>query len=109
MRDNERRFGADTGAAAQPTAAIAAQAEAPLAQSQGLSFVVPTEFVELPSKGRFYPKEHPLHNKEVIEIKHMTAKEEDILTKLFLYNIPFSDGISFSIRTCCPTSKVLPL
>ena len=63
MRDNERRFGADTGAAAQPTAAIAAQAEAPLAQSQGLSFVVPTEFVELPSKGRFYPKEHPLHNK----------------------------------------------
>ena len=84
MRDNERRFGADTGAAAQPTAAIAAQAEAPLAQSQGLSFVVPTEFVELPSKGRFYPKEHPLHNKEVIEIKHITAKEEDILTSTAL-------------------------
>ena len=39
MRDNERRFGADTGAAAQPTAAVAAQAVAPAAPSQGLSFV----------------------------------------------------------------------
>ena len=84
MRDNERRFGADTGAAAQPTAAVAAQAVAPAAPSQGLSFVVPTEFVELPSRGQFYSKDHPLHNKEVIEIKHMTAKEEDILTSTAL-------------------------
>ena len=44
------------------------------------SFVVPTEFVELPSKGIFYPENHPLHAKETIEIKQMTAKEEDILT-----------------------------
>ena len=44
------------------------------------SFVVPTEFVELPSGGRFYAETHPLHNAEVIEIKHMTAKEEDLLT-----------------------------
>jgi hypothetical protein len=44
------------------------------------SFVVPTEFVELPSKGRFYAGNHPLHNQETIEIKQMTAKEEDILT-----------------------------
>jgi len=44
------------------------------------SFVVPTEFVELPSKGRFYSENHPLYNQETIEIKQMTAKEEDILT-----------------------------
>ena len=44
------------------------------------SFVIPTEFVELPSKGLFYPPNHPLHNQETIEIKQMTAKEEDILT-----------------------------
>ena len=44
------------------------------------SFVVPTEFVELPSGGKFYPEGHPLHNQEVVEIKHMTAKEEDLLT-----------------------------
>ena len=46
----------------------------------GFSFVVPTEFVELPSKGRYYPEGHPLHNQETIEIKHLTAKEEDMLT-----------------------------
>ena len=46
----------------------------------GFSFVVPTEFVDLPSQGRFYPEGHPLHGKDCIEIKQMTAKEEDILT-----------------------------
>ena len=44
------------------------------------SFVVPTQFVELPSKGAYYVEGHPLHNEETVEIKHMTAKEEDILT-----------------------------
>ena len=50
------------------------------AASEGFSFVVPTEFVELPSKGKYYPEGHPLHNADSIEIKQMTAKEEDILT-----------------------------
>jgi hypothetical protein len=44
-----------------------------------LSFVTPTEFVDLPSQGRFYPAEHPLAGKDTVEIRHMTAKEEDIL------------------------------
>lgn len=44
------------------------------------SFVVPTEFIELPSRGKFYAENHPLHNEETIEVKQMTAKEEDILT-----------------------------
>ena len=44
------------------------------------SFVVPTEFVELPSEGKYYPEGHPLHNEGNIEIKQMTAREEDILT-----------------------------
>ena len=39
----------------------------------------PTEEVELPSKGLVYPPEHPLSSGKV-EIKYMTAKEEDILT-----------------------------
>ncbi len=46
----------------------------------GFSFVVPTEFVDLPSQGRFYTQGHPLHGQDSIEIKQMTAKEEDILT-----------------------------
>ena len=49
-------------------------------ETSGFSFVVPTEFVELPSQGRYYPEDHPLHNEDSIEIKQMTAKEEDILT-----------------------------
>lgn len=39
----------------------------------------PTETVDLPSKGIFYPTNSPLA-KGTIEIKSMTAKEEDILT-----------------------------
>jgi hypothetical protein len=46
----------------------------------GFSFVVPTEFVELPSEGKYYPEGHPLCGETSIEIKQMTAKEEDILT-----------------------------
>ena len=39
----------------------------------------PTEIVELPSKGLLYPKDSPLAS-GTIEMKYMTAKEEDILT-----------------------------
>ena len=39
----------------------------------------PTEIVELPSKGIVYPKENPLSSGKV-EMKYMTAREEDILT-----------------------------
>ena len=41
----------------------------------------PAEEVTLPSKGLLYPKESPL-NKGVIEMKYMTAREEDILTNV---------------------------
>ena len=40
----------------------------------------PTELVELPSRGVFYSEDHPLHKKKKIEIKFMTAQEEDILS-----------------------------
>ena len=55
---------------------------APLIQNatSEFSFVTPTEFVELPSRGQFYGEGHPLHQAEVVEISHMTATEEDILT-----------------------------
>jgi len=39
----------------------------------------PTEIVELPSKGKLYSKDNPLSS-GTIEMKYMTAKEEDILT-----------------------------
>jgi hypothetical protein len=42
-------------------------------------FKFPTEMVELPSKGLLYPEGHPLSSGKV-EMKYMTAREEDILT-----------------------------
>jgi hypothetical protein len=39
----------------------------------------PTEVIDLPSGGKFYPEGHPLKSGQV-ELKYMTAKEEDILT-----------------------------
>ena len=39
----------------------------------------PTEVVDLPSQGLLYPKDSPLSSGK-IEVKYMTAKEEDILT-----------------------------
>jgi hypothetical protein len=44
-------------------------------------FNLPTETVELPSKGLLYPKDSPLASGK-IEMKYMTAKEEDILTNM---------------------------
>lgn len=45
-----------------------------------LEWVTPTDLVPLPTKGKYYPEDHPLCGKEEIELKQMTAKEEDILS-----------------------------
>jgi hypothetical protein len=42
-------------------------------------FKLPTEIVELPSKGLIYPEDNPLSSGK-IEMKYMTAREEDILS-----------------------------
>lgn len=73
MRNNMDRLGMSPPKAEQEDSAAAAL-------MQQLSFVVPTEHVELPSKGLFYPEGHILHNQDTIEIKYMTAKDEDTLT-----------------------------
>jgi hypothetical protein len=46
-------------------------------------FTVPTEMIDLPSKGLLYPKENALSS-GVVEMKYMTAREEDILTNVNL-------------------------
>ena len=45
----------------------------------GISFVVPTEIVYLPSGGEFYEDGSPIKGLKKLEIKAMTAKEEDIV------------------------------
>jgi len=43
-------------------------------------FEIPVESVPLPSSGLVYSSDSPLHLQETVDIKAMTAKEEDILT-----------------------------
>ena len=43
----------------------------------------PTEVIDLPSKGYFYSEDNPLSSGQ-LEIKYMTAREEDILTSVNL-------------------------
>ena len=73
MSRNKDRFGGHTPEPAEAPQQPVEKAFDPL------SFVAPTEFVELPSKGN-YPETHPLHGKDVLEMRFMTAKEEDILS-----------------------------
>jgi len=75
-RNKDRLGGAQQPDTTPPMAAMG--------DSGGFSFVIPTEFVELPSQGRFYPEGHPLCGEDSIEIKQMTAKEEDMLTSTTL-------------------------
>jgi hypothetical protein len=86
---NKDRLGVENTTSDDDGAAAAAQIQsqqedAAPAPSLNFNFVTPTEFVEIPSKGRFYPPGHPLHNVEVVEVKHMTTKEEDILSSVAL-------------------------
>jgi transcription elongation factor Elf1 len=70
MRNNEERFKAH-GADSTPP---------PTEETKTLHFVTPTDFVELPSRGQYYAEDHPLYGQEHLEIRQMTAKDEDILT-----------------------------
>jgi hypothetical protein len=75
MRNNQRRLGQPASKPATP-----AGVAPPLAAAANMSFAVPTEFVELPSQGKFYPEDHPLHQQETVEVRFMTAKDEDIIS-----------------------------
>ena len=75
-RNNEDRLGQPVPASTDAVAATTAPAPQP---SMDLDFPVPTELVDLPSEGKYYPEDHPLHDQDTIEIKHMTAAEENIL------------------------------
>ena len=78
MRDNEDRIGSKAKQSDPPIQDVAEAAAK--SNSSPLSFVAPTEFVNLPSKGKFYPDGHPLKDQETVELKMMTTKQEDILT-----------------------------
>jgi len=74
-RNNSERLGAPQPDAPTPPPAVTQQDSGDI-----FSFITPTEFVDLPSRGQLYADDHVLYGVESVEIRHMTAKEEDILT-----------------------------
>ena len=61
-------------------------------------FEIPVETIPLPSKGLVYPANSALHMKETVEIRAMTAREEDILTSRAL--IKKGTVITELIKSC---------
>jgi hypothetical protein len=80
MSRNDSRLGGKNTSSGDANTPVAEVEDTTNNTTQPLSFSIPTEQVELPSQGRYYSESHPLYNAETIEIKYMTAKEEDILT-----------------------------
>lgn len=69
-------------------------------------FEVPVETVPLPSGGKCYDEGHPLAGKDTVEIRAMTAREEDILTSKAL--IKKGTVISHLIKSCMIDKRVDP-
>jgi hypothetical protein len=68
---------------------------------------IPQEIVPLPSLGKVYHPESPLYCLESIEIKAMTAREEDILTSRAL--LKKGTVISELIKSCIVKRSIDPL
>ena len=87
-RNNEERIGVKNVDADLPLVPEVIQEEdlpneeqqEPKPNNLPLSFTAPTEIVDLPSGGRYYDSDHPLFGVDSLEIRFMTAKDEDILT-----------------------------
>lgn len=67
---------------------------------------IPVEEVPLPSSGKVYAPGHPLHMQETIQIRAMTAREEDILTSKAL--IKKGTVITELIRSCLIDKRIDP-
>lgn len=68
---------------------------------------IPQEIVPLPSNGKVYPQDSSLHGRDSVEIKAMTAKEEDILTSRAL--LKKGSVITELIRSCLMDRSINPL
>ena len=67
---------------------------------------IPVETVPLPSRGVDYAEDHPLYGKETVEIKAMTAREEDILTNRVF--IKKKTVISELLKSCFIDNRIDP-
>jgi len=67
---------------------------------------IPVEIAPLPSAGKVYPSGHPLSGRDSIEIRAMTAREEDILTSRAL--LKKGTVISELIKSCVIDKSINP-
>jgi hypothetical protein len=68
---------------------------------------IPVEIVPLPSAGVVYPPHSPLHKKELVEIRPMTAREEDILTSKAL--LKKGTVVTELIKSCMVDKAINPV
>ena len=74
--------------------------------NEASAFRVPTEFVQLPSFGLVYPPNSPLHNIKEIEVRYMTAADEDILTSRSL--LRSGKAIDAVLQNCILDGRINP-
>jgi len=74
--------------------------------NEASAFRVPTEFVPLPSFGLVYPANSPLHNLKEIEVRYMTAADEDILTSRSL--LRSGKAIDAVLQNCILDKRINP-
>lgn len=67
---------------------------------------IPVETVPLPSSGKVYPENSSLYNSDTVDVKAMTAREEDILTSRAL--LKKGTVITELIRSCLVDRSVNP-
>ena len=94
--------GPTPGAALPPGVAVSAVEQ--LRRDFGIE--LPATAVPLPSSGRVYSKDHPFSGVDAVEIRGMTAREEDILTNPAL--LKRGTVISELIRSCLVEDRVDP-
>lgn len=68
---------------------------------------IPLETVPLPSSGKVYPQESSLHGVETVDIRPMTAREEDILTSRAL--LKKGTVITELIKSCLVDRSINPI
>lgn len=68
---------------------------------------IPVETIPLPSGGRVYPVQSSLHGRETVEIRAMTAREEDILTSRAL--LKKGTVITELIKSCLTDKSINPV
>jgi len=83
-----------------PTTTAAAQVQ------KDFGLEIPVETIPLPSGGRVYNPQSPLFGRETVEIRAMTAREEDILTSRAL--LKKGTVISELIKSCLIDKSINP-